>query len=297
MRKPKSLARARIALCAALLLALGITVYPAVSVWNNERTRSQVVVEYTQAVDSGGDQAAEAALAAAQAYNEALAAESAGAGWHPSGATLPSEDVLAGLSHAGALGALRIPAIGVELPIYWGTSDEQLLQGVGVMEGTSLPVGGAGTHSVLAAHSGLRSARYFSDLDQLQVGDTFFVEVLGQVLTYQVDQVLTTLPHDLSAIGIQEGADLVTLVTCTPYGINSHRLLVRGVRVDTPQEAPQQYHKLEQAQSERPSSWWGEYRQSILIGLGTYVGLLIVALPVYFAVQRQRRKKNGGDSP
>ena len=136
------------------------------------------------------------------------------------------------------IGYMKIDKIGVELPIYHGTSDEVLSRGVGHMEGSSLPVGGESTHSVMSAHRGLPSARLFTDLDRLEPGDTFQVIILDQVLTYQVDQITVITPNEFEDLLIVEGMDYCTLVTCTPYGINTHRLLVRGIRIETIVEKP-----------------------------------------------------------
>ena len=142
------------------------------------------------------------------------------------------------LPGSSMIGYVKIDKIGVELPIYHGTSDEVLNVGVGHLEGTSLPVGGENTHSVMSAHRGLPSAKLFTDLDRLEPGDTFQITVLDQVLTYQVDQVKVITPTEVEDLLIAEGKDYCTLFTCTPYGINTHRLLVRGIRIETMVEKP-----------------------------------------------------------
>ena len=136
------------------------------------------------------------------------------------------------------MGYVKIPKIGVEIPIYHGTSEDVLSRGVGHMEGSSLPVGGTNTHCIMSAHRGLPSAKLFTDLDRLELGDTFQVVVLDQILTYQVDQIKITTPQEFKDLVIVDGMDYCTLVTCTPYGINTHRLLVRGIRVETIVEKP-----------------------------------------------------------
>jgi sortase A len=141
---------------------------------------------------------------------------------------------LLAVDQSGIIGIVAIPALQTTLPIYLGTSETILTKGAGLLEGSSPPIGGCGHHTVLSAHRGLPEARLFRDLDRLVPGDTFTVTVLGQDLTYQVDQILVTLPSDTSALMPREGEDLCTLLTCTPYGINSHRLLVRGKRLPTP---------------------------------------------------------------
>ena len=142
------------------------------------------------------------------------------------------------LEDTSIIGYVKIDKIGVELPIYHGTSDDVLNRGVGHLEGTSLPVGGENTHSVMSAHRGLPSAKLFTDLDRLELGDTFQIIVLDQVLTYQVDQIKIITPKEFEDLMIVEGMDYCTLFTCTPYGINTHRLLVRGIRIETIVEKP-----------------------------------------------------------
>lgn len=146
-------------------------------------------------------------------------------------------DSLLDVSGTGIMGYIEIPSIGVSLPIYHGTSDAVLQIAVGHIDWTSLPVGGAGTHCVLSGHRGLPSAKLFTNLDQVVEGDTFSIRVLDEVLTYEVDRILIVEPEDVSALEIEPGKDLCTLVTCTPYGINSHRLLVRGHRIENPEQA------------------------------------------------------------
>ena len=184
------------------------------------------------------------------------------------------------------LATLEIPAIDVILPVYYGTQSTTLTAGVGVVEGSSLPVGGTGSHAVLAGHSGLASSRLLSDLDQLTQGDVFFLRVLDETLAYEVDQISVVLPDDVSQIGIDPQGDYVTLLPCTPYGVNSHRLLVRGTRTEWTAEdtmvatAQNQNHE---------SSWWREYRTALCIGFGIYLAMLAVAVPVVIW-----RSKRGG---
>ena len=173
-----------------------------------------------------------------------------------------------------------IPKIGAYLPVQHGTDADTLERAVGHVVGTSLPVGGSSTHAVLSAHSGLASSKLFSDIDQLAVGDTFYIHVLGEVLAYKVDAIHTVLPTDTSLLQIEDNKDQVTLVTCTPFGVNTHRLLVRGHRVPyvPEQEAP--------AAAEKPaaSSWTQHY----LIGLGIGLGAVAVIGGAYFLVRRVR---------
>ena len=262
------------------VLAVGMMLYPMASNWLSGQTRSQVITEYETAVEVLDNQATQQALELAQAYNRDLLEQSCSvAGFSVSGAPTPDNDILTALDPTGGgmLATLEIPAIDVILPVYYGTQSTTLTAGVGVVEGSSLPVGGTGSHAVLAGHSGLASSRLLSDLDQLTQGDVFFLRVLDETLAYEVDQISVVLPDDVSQIGIDPQGDYVTLLTCTPYGVNSHRLLVRGTRTEWTAEntvvptTENQGHE---------SSWWGEYRTALCMGFGIYLAMLAVAVPV-----------------
>ena len=223
-------------LCVLLLalLGLGLLLYPHVSNWYCNWQFQREIGAYDQFADVDCD----ALWRAAQDYNQALAER--GSQFY---ATEEERAQIAQLLNplgTGMMWYVDIPKIDVHLPIYQGTEETQLQAGAGWWLGTSLPTGGAGTHCVLAAHNGLVKAKMFTDLEQLEIGDTFSLTILDRVLTYQVDQILVTEPDDLTPLSIQEGADYVTLYTCTPYGINSHRLLVRGARIETPAAQPEQ---------------------------------------------------------
>ena len=173
-----------------------------------------------------------------------------------------------------------IPQIGVYLPVQHGTGAETLEKSVGHVVGTSLPVGGSSTHAVLSAHSGMASSKLFSDIDQLEKGDVFYILVLGEVLAYEVDSINTVLPTDTSLLQIETGKDLVTLVTCTPFGVNTHRLLVRGHRVPY---VPEQKAE-DAAEKPVPSSWTQHYLTGLAVGLGA----MAVVGGGYFLVRRKR---------
>lgn len=228
------------ALAAALLVGVGLVLYPALSDLWNEHVQSRVVMSYVEATDGMDGAAKRDMIDAACAYNDWLA--ESGNRWRQTEEEASEYESLLNVTDAGVMGYIEIPKIDVKLPIYHGTSEAVLTSGVGHLEGSSLPVGGRGTHAVVSGHRGLPSARLFTDIDQLAIGDTFYVHVLDEVLAYEVDQILTVEPDDLSALAIDEDADLCTLVTCTPYGVNTHRLLVRGQRValaeDAVEEAP-----------------------------------------------------------
>ena len=178
------------------------------------------------------DDAYDAMLQASRDYNQSLAARETS--YFLSERQQAEYDSLLDVGGTGIMGYITIPRIGVELPIYHGTSDGVLQIAAGHLEGTSLPVGGASTHAVISAHRGLPSAKLFTNLDQLEVGDTFTITVLDRVLTYEVDKISIVLPTETDSLKVVDGKDYVTLMTCTPYGINTHRLLVRGRRITTP---------------------------------------------------------------
>ena len=271
------------------VLAVGMMLYPMASNWLSGQTRSQVITEYETAVEVLDNQATQQALELAQAYNRDLLEQSCSiAGFSVSGAPTPGKDILTALDPTGGgmLATLEIPAIDVILPVYYGTQSTTLTAGVGVVEGSSLPVGGEGSHAVLAGHSGLASSRLLSDLDQLTQGDVFFLRVLDETLAYEVDQISVVLPDDVSQIGIDPQGDYVTLLTCTPYGVNSHRLLVRGTRTEWTAE-DSAIPATETTNHE--SSWWREYRMALCIGFGIYLAMLAIAVPI--GVWRFTRRK------
>lgn len=215
-----------------LLVFLGglcLVLYPTVSNIINERNMSSVINRYEDNVNQMAEEERAAAMEAAHEYNQELPELYSRMNGAEIAKNYKYKNTL-NLSGTGIMGSLQINKIRVNLPIYHGTSDEVLQVAVGHLPETSLPVGGESTHAVLSAHTGLPSAKLFTDLDQLEKGDLFSITVLDQVLIYTVDQILIVEPDDSRELRIFEGEDYVTLVTCTPYGINSHRLLVRGVR-------------------------------------------------------------------
>jgi sortase A len=203
--------------------------YPSVSQYWNSKTQTQAVENYQKILDSLKPEDYDSFFQEAYAYNTALQELNFPLADYTQ---LQNYNGILNLSGSGIMGYVTISKLGVELPIYHGISAEVLNIACGHIEGTSLPVGGEGTHSVLSAHRGLPHARLFTDLDKMEVGDTFTLTVLNQTLTYQVDQIKVVLPSETNDIQIVAGADLCTLLTCTPYGINSHRLLVRGTRIE-----------------------------------------------------------------
>ncbi len=213
-----------------LLVGLSVMLYPTISNWWNSKVQSRAVANYEEVVANLDDGMSEQMIEEAYEYNRKLA-------------VLPSrftdydqiqgyEDIL-NVSGTGILGYISIPSIQIEIPIYHGTSEEVLNVAAGHLQGSTFPVGGINTHSVISAHRGLPSAKLFTDLDRLVVGDVFTINVLGNIYTYEVEEILIVLPHEMEKLSIVPGADYVTLMTCTPYGVNTHRLLLRSHRIET----------------------------------------------------------------
>lgn len=218
-----------ILLVLVFLVGLSVMLYPTVSDAVNQAHQTRAVVDYEHSVQNMDEKDYSQWFSKAESYNLALASDPEML-YRPS--ELPNYSGTLDVTGTGIMGYLSIPKINVSLPIYHGTEDTVLQVGVGHLEGSSFPIGGKSTHAVLSAHRGLPSARLFTDLDKLEVGDTFEVTVLNRVLTYEVDNISIVLPEEAEGLLVQPGKDLVTLMTCTPYGINSHRLLVRGRRIE-----------------------------------------------------------------
>ena len=226
------------------LIGLSVLLYPTISDYWNAQVQSRAIVDYESALANLTQEDYSGYFAEADAYNAALREIAFPLMYYDSldeREDLKKYEEILNINGNGIIGYIAIDRIGVELPIYHGTSDAVLNVAVGHIEGTSIPVGGESTHAVLSAHRGLPSARLFTDLDELQIGDTFRITVLDRVLTYEVDQILIVKPNEVDSLYVVEGEDLCTLVTCTPYGINTHRLLVRGHRVETVEEKPAIY--------------------------------------------------------
>ena len=217
------------------LVGICILLYPAASDFWNSKTQSRAIVDYESVLNNLDPADYTALFEEAHAYNRALYETN-----YPliDYRNVPGYYDTLRITENDMMGYLKIDRIGVELPVYHGTSDEVLGKGVGHLEGSSLPVGGENTHCVMSAHRGLPSSKLFTDLDRVEIGDTFQVVILDQVLTYQVDFIKVIEPTDVSDLQIIEGGDYCTLFTCTPYGINTHRLLVRGIRIETIKEKP-----------------------------------------------------------
>lgn len=228
--KKKRISHSTIILTVIFLVGLGVMLYPTVSDYWNSFHQTRAIANYDAVVAELDETDYEALFQAAEEYNEKL---------RGLGAPFSEHEQLSELYYSvldvagnGIVGYINIPKINVNLPIYHGTSDSVLNVAAGHLEGSSLPIGGEARHSVLSAHRGLPSAKLFTDLDELEVADIFTITVLNQVLTYEVDQILIVEPTQMEALNVAAGQDYCTLLTCTPYGINSHRMLVRGHRVE-----------------------------------------------------------------
>lgn len=256
--------------------ALGLLRYPLAGELVSEKYHSDVETTYTAAIEDTDAAELTAQREAAEQYNAMLS----GATITEGGASAPPLAYDEQLMVGGVMAYVGIPKINIYLPIQHGTDADTLERAAGHVVGTSLPVGGASTHAVLSAHSGMASSKLFSDIDQLAAGDVFYIHVLGEVLAYKVDAIHTVLPTDTSLLQIEDGKDYVTLVTCTPFGVNTHRLLVRGHRVPY---VPEQEAT---AAVEKPvaSSWTRHY----LTGLGIGLGAVAVAGSGYFLMRRKR---------
>lgn len=278
-----------IAIGLLMLAGLSLLLYPLVSnTWNNYR-QTQLISSYEEAIvlaDENGQIDYESEVLMANTYNinllpcilpDSFATAEA--------AEEEDEEYMSclNLNGDGIMGYVQIPKIGIKLPIFHGTSDEVLQIGAGHLEGSSLPIGGESTHSVLSAHRGLPSASLFTDLDLMKEGDHFYINVLDETLAYEVDQILTVEPVDTTALAVEDGKDLVTLLTCTPYGVNTQRLLVRGHRVDYVEGMVE-----EEDIPLAAYSYHTNYLLWVLVGLGITAAFILVL----FILDRRLSKKS-----
>lgn len=262
------------------LTALGITLYPIISNYVNQKYASKIYTEYEEMIQNVDDTSLKDARRLAEQYNNALAPVSAYEQESLSEAS-QNYDTLLNMGGNGIMGYVEIPSIQVNLPIYHGTDSETLERGIGHLLGSSLPIGGASTHSVLSGHSGLAEQKMFTDLLQVKEGDVFYLHVLGETLAYQVVSLNTVLPYDTSLLGITPDADLCTLITCTPLAVNTHRLLVTGERI--PYESAQEIQaEMQQETTEVESAWEQEYLHGLYIALAIVLLLMIICCAVAF---------------
>ena len=272
------------------LLALGMTFYPVISNYVNQKYASEIHTAYEEVIEQTDNTELTKAKELAVSYNHAIVpGTTAEDSYSQEALTAASEDYEHQLNIAGdgIMGYVEIPCINVNLPIYHGTGNDSLERGIGHLLGSSLPVGGESTHSILTGHSGMASQKMFTDLEQMELGDVFYLNVLGETLAYQVVEINTVLPHDTSLLGIEDGKDICTLVTCTPYGVNTHRLLVCGSRI--PYEEAEVI--VEEKADEKPeeSTWEQQYLKGILYGIAAVV-LLVIASAVIRVILKHFRE-------
>lgn len=274
---------------AVFLLALILTVYPIISDWYNQHHQSTIHTAYEEMIQQSNTEYLEEMMALARAYNKFITPGTAEIQYSQSALLDAAEsyDELLNVSGNGIMGYVEIPKIQVNLPIYHGTGTDSLDRGTGHLLGSSLPVGGESTHCVITGHSGLASQKMFTDLELLEVGDVFYLSVLGETLAYQVFRKEAVLPHDTSALGIVQGEDLCTLITCYPTGVNTHRLLVQGKRVAY--EGATEIEIIAEPEKAVSSKWEDQYLFGLLLG----VWCALAGAVVYLFVKLYRRKRRG----
>lgn len=279
------------------LLALGLTLYPVVSNYYNQRHQSQIQTAYREVLKQTDTTELKRIREQAAAYNAAITPGAAEEIYTQESIIAASENYVNQLNVGGSgiMGYIEIPKINVDLPIYHGTGSDSLDRGTGHLLGSSLPVGGESTHAIITGHSGMASQKMFTDLEQLQEGDVFYLRVLDETLAYEVRAVHTVLPHDTTYLGIVPGQDLCTLVTCTPTGINTHRLLVQGSRI--PYEPTIEDQNAESEYEVAASSHWeDQYWLGIRLGLMAMVFLTLMVNVLLFIRKTRGRvaRRKGG---
>ena len=262
------------------LVGLGFISYPTVSNLWNQAHQSRAIATYSKQVEKLDDSENKKMLKAARKYNKSLLKKSDH--WKLLKKDKKKYESLLDVSGTGIMGYIEVPKIDCSLPIYHGTDEGALQIAIGHLEGSSLPVGGKSTHCVLSGHRGLPSARLFTDLDQMEEGDIFILNILGRKLAYEVDQINVVLPEEMSDLEIEEGKDLCTLVTCTPYGINTHRLLVRGHRTEYVEKKVAEEKK--EVQTKKT-----DIRLMIAGGAGVLILLIII---IVIVIKRRRKRRN-----
>lgn len=276
------------------IIGLGIMLYPIISNLYIEHHQGNIIDEYNKTVESMPDDTLEKEREKAEGYNKMLTGNMIITDpFDPEAQKKLEENSdyynILNIGNDNIIGYIKIPKINVSLPIYHGTSEDVLKRGVGHLQNTSFPIGGEGTHAVLSGHTGLSSAKLFTDLDKLKEGELFFIEVLGEKLAYKIDQIKIVEPSETSDLVIKSGEDYVTLVTCTPYGINSHRLLVRGTRIPYTEDVEKEAKNEEN--SKVKSTWRDEYFKALAVGLGGLSILGVIFIIIVLIKKKGRRKK------
>lgn len=272
------------------LIGLGIMLYPIISNLYIENKQKKVIENYENTIEDMPDESLIKEKERAEGYNKLITNNVIITDPFDPEQQKKIEQKsdyfnILNLNDDGIIAYIKIPKIDVNLPIYHGTSEDVLQRGVGHLQNTSFPIGGEGTHSVLSGHTGLSTAKLFTDLNKLENGNIFYISILGETLAYKIDQIKVVEPHDTSDLVIEPNKDYVTLVTCTPYGINTHRLLVRGTRVPYTEEVEEEIKKEEKENV--GSTWRDEYFKALVVGVG---GLAILGLIIFIIVLIAKKK-------
>ena len=272
------------------LIGLGIMLYPIISNLYIENKQKKVIENYENTIEDMPDESLIKEKERAEGYNKLITNNVIITDPFDPEQQKKIEQKsdyfnILNLNDDGIIAYIKIPKIDVNLPIYHGTSEDVLQRGVGHLQSTSFPIGGEGTHSVLSGHTGLSTAKLFTDLNKLENDNIFYISILGETLAYKIDQIKVVEPHDTSDLVIEPNKDYVTLVTCTPYSINTHRLLVRGTRVPYTEEVEEEIKKEEKENV--GSTWRDEYFKALVVGLG---GLAILGLIIFIIVLIAKKK-------
>lgn len=288
----KTLKKIIIAIFGVLVLSVGLALvcYPFISNYLMSKNHDSEIAAQAEAVNMADSDTLDEMFAQAEIYNKNLMGNVILT--DPFDPGFQSEnnaeyESLLNINNDSIMASVEIPRINVKLPIYHGTSQDTLLNGLGHLQKTSLPIGGKGSHAVITGHTGLSTARLFTDLDKLEKGDVFYIYVLNRSLAYQIDQIKVVDPTDTSDLRIDSDEDYVTLVTCTPYGVNSHRLLVRGTRI--PYEEAE---TLVEVMSPSESTWMLEYKNALIIGAIALVAVIIVFILIKLLISKYKKNKN-----
>lgn len=266
----------KVVLIVGFIIGLVISLYPLISNMYAKKSQMSVITNYQKEIDNSNEQRIVQEKDLANTYNRKLnQTVILSDPFDPNAISMADEKYyeILNFTDDNVMAYIKIPRIDVNLPIYHGTDSEHMLKGVGHLVGTSLPVGGNDTHSVLSAHSGLSSADLFTNLANLDNGDLFYIYVLDEILAYEVDNIKVVKPTETDDLRIVKGEDYITLVTCTPFGINSHRLLVRGHRVEYNPDKEKQ-----EAKKGNKDVWFNEYIKSIISGVGIIIAFLVIGV-------------------
>lgn len=279
----------KVAITAAVvvfILAAAIDVYPLISNYYSERKQSVIYTEYTETVKNKATSELADERVKAEQYNRALYSGAK----DKENKAIAEYDSLLNIAGNGIMGYINISKLDIRLPIYHGSDSDTLEIGCGHLAFTSLPIGGENTHSVITAHSGMASQRLFSDIDILEQGDTFYIDVLGEKLYYKVQNIKTVLPYEINVLKIESGKDLVSLITCTPFGVNTHRLIVTAERIEVLEDltASGSSDAAPKAKASR-STWETEYIKAIFAGIGIFISVLIIFVSVSYIKKKLKR--------